>query len=112
MPVNASDAHASDVLFWTCPIREHTAVRWEGAQAKCLECPMTSMHTEKLVSRGRAEQRSRDIRHLKGLARKIRMARMPGSTIPAESLPLVPARVLDTVAELLAGAPIGDLGDD
>ena len=109
MHVNASD---SDVLFWRCPIGDHTAVTWIGAIARCDVCPITSALTEEWADRGRADQRSRDIRHLKSLARKIRMARVPGSTIPAASLPLVPARVLDTVAELLAGAPIGDLGDD
>ena len=49
---------------------------------------------------------------LREQARKVRAPREPGSNILASEVPLVPAKVLDAVAELLASAPIGPGLDD
>jgi hypothetical protein len=96
----------SDVRFWHCPVSEHTAVVWEGAIARCMECPITSAHTEELISRGQADQRQRDINWLRFLAQKV--AREPDLLILG--LPLVPANTLERVAVLLAEVPIGPEG--
>ena len=104
-----TDASAR-VLFWSCPAG-HTAVLWEADQAKCLECPMTSVETEELIRRGRGEQRQQDIQWLREQARKSRAAREVGSDADGD-FPLVPARVLDAVAMMLTVAPISAPGDD
>jgi hypothetical protein len=99
----------SDVRFWHCPVSEHTAVVWEGATARCMECLMTSAHTEELISRGQADQRQRDIQWLRFLAQKVRAA-PAGGDILIMDLPLVPANILEKVAGLLAEGPIGPEG--
>ena len=96
----------------SCPVDEHTAVVWEADQARCVECGLTSEHTRALVTRGQEDQRRLDVEWLRNQARRVRAARELTSTIPASSLPLVPARILDTVAELPPAAPIGGLDDD
>jgi hypothetical protein len=105
----AGEADVADVLFWSCPCG-HTRIRWQGAVAFCEECPLTSDITEELVSRGRADQRRRDIEWLLFLARKVRASRTPDSDILAMDLPLVPASILEKVSVLLANAPIGTDG--
>lgn len=97
----------TDVIFWTCP-GGHKTVRWVGAVAFCEECPLTSEITEELVSRGRADQRRRDIEWLLFLARKVRAA--ADVDILAIDPPLVPADTLEKVSVLLTNAPIGTEG--
>ena len=97
----------SDVRFWHCPVSEHTAVDVGKALSPgAMECPITSAHTEELISRGQADQRQRDINWLRFLAQKV--AREPDLLILG--LPLVPANTLERVAVLLAEVPIGPEG--
>jgi hypothetical protein len=109
MSLDTSNA-SNETLWWTCPVKDHKTVRWSGATAFCEECPLTSDITGELVSRGRADQRQRDVEWLLFLARKIRASRAPDSDLLAMDLPLVPASILEKVSVLLANAPIGTEG--
>jgi len=98
----------NDVRFWHCPVSAHTAIVWEGAIARCEECSMSSVETEEITARARAEQRQLDVRWLRSLAQKARAARNSDSQLMAGDLPLVPASVLERVAALLEECPIGE----
>ena len=99
----------NDVRFWHCPVNAHTAIVWEGAIARCEECGITSDHTSALIERGHAEQRHDDVLWLQDQARLVRTASETGSDLPVSGM--IPAKVLEAVAELLAGAPIGNAED-
>jgi hypothetical protein len=103
-----------DVTFWTCPNKNHTAVRAEGAVKVCETCGITSAATEALIEMGQADQRQRDLLFLRTLARRIRAARevilagdATGKDLPA--VPPIPAMCVDQLAAVLAGAPVGAL---
>lgn len=99
----------SDVRWWQCPVSGHKAVRWEGSIARCEICAMSSVETEEITARARAEQRQADVQWLRSLAAKVRAARN-SDQIGTGGIPLVPASVLDRVAALLAECPIAPEG--
>lgn len=100
--------NAPEVLFWQCPVKDHTAVRWEGSIACCEICGMSSVLTEELINRGRADQRQRDIQWFRVLATKVLTARdVPGNGDVIMGVPALPASILARAATLLEECPIG-----